>query len=192
MASKANRKSTSARKSKKRTTPILWGLAVALLVAGGAYYLLDTTDVSAKGALTYTAADIAHNKPFRAIHEMRAGPPIPFLPSGQPQPKIVVPKNYFDFGRVGAREVVKTKFLVRNEGEAPLTISRAYTSCSCTTANFTARIIPPGKATLVTLVFDAGFHDARGQTVKRGIIIENNDRDQPKVEIWTRAAVGWK
>ena len=58
-------------------------------------------------------------------------------------------------------------------------------------ADFTARVIPPGKAALVTLVFDAGFHDVRGQTVKRGIIIENNDRGKSKAEIWTRASVTW-
>ena len=52
-------------------------------------------------------------------------------------------------------------------------------------------MIPPGKAALVTLVLDAGFHDVRGQTVRRGIIIENNDRSNAKAEIWTRASVTW-
>ena len=94
---------------------------------------------------------------------MRAGPPIPFLPADQPQPKIILPDSHHDFGQVGAKAVVKRKFLVCNEGEAPLTISRAYTTCGCTVADFTARVIPPGKAALITLVFDAGFHDVRGQ-----------------------------
>jgi hypothetical protein len=56
-------------------------------------------------------------------------------------------------------------------------------------ADFSARIIPPGKAALITLIFDAGFHDVRGQVVKRGIVIENNDRKSSKAEIWVRAAV---
>jgi len=42
---------------------------------------------------------------------------------------------------------------------------------------------------IVTLVFDAGFHDVRGQTVRRGLIIENNDPDWPTVEIWAQASV---
>jgi Protein of unknown function (DUF1573) len=189
MSSKAHRLTMRTGKSKKGTNSLLWAIAAVLLAVGGAYYVLDTAGPSAQTALTYKAEDIAHSKPFRAIHEMRAGPPIPFLPAGQAQPKIAVPNNYFDFGSIGAKEVVRTNFLVRNEGAAPLTISRAYTSCGCTTADFSARVIPPGKAALVTLILDAGFHDVRGQTVKRGIIIENNDRNQPKVEIWTRAAV---
>ena len=46
-----------------------------------------------------------------------------------------------------------------------------------------------GKAALIKLIFDAGFHDVRGQVVKRGIIIENNDRKASRAEIWVRAAV---
>ena len=88
--------------------------------------------------------------------------------------------------------MVRRKFVIRNEGAAPLTIVRAYTTCGCTTAEFSARVIPPGKLAVVTLIFDAGFHDARGQTVDRGIIIENNDRDNSQAEIWTRAAVAWR
>ena len=70
-----------------------------------------------------------------------------------------------------------------------LTISRAYTTCGCTKAEFTSSIIPAGKVAIVTLVFDAGFHDVRGQTVRRGLIIENNDPDWPTVEIWAQASV---
>jgi hypothetical protein len=162
---------------------------VLLLVGGGGYYVLIDADPAAQAALNYAEEDVVSNRPFRAIHEMRAGPPIPFLPADQPQPKIAVPIDYYDFGQIGAKSVVKRKFLVRNEGDAPLTISRAYTTCGCTTADFTARVIPPGKAALVTLVLDAGFHDVRGKTVKRGIVIENNDREKSKAEIWVRASV---
>jgi hypothetical protein len=42
---------------------------------------------------------------------------------------------------------------------------------------------------MVTMRLDAGFHDVRGQTVRRGIIIENNDPKTPQVEIWAEASV---
>ena len=71
-----------------------------------------------------------------------------------------------------------------------MTISRAYTTCACTTAEISSEVIPPGKAVSVDLVFDAGFHDAAGQTVRRGIILENNDPDQPQAEFWVQADVG--
>ncbi|NLF66213.1 MAG: DUF1573 domain-containing protein [Chloroflexi bacterium] len=73
-----------------------------------------------------------------------------------------------------------------------MTISRAYTTCGCTTAEFSASVIPPGKAATVKVIFDAGFHDAAGQTVRRGVIMENNDPDQSQEEIWVQAAVNAK
>ena len=42
----------------------------------------------------------------------------------------------------------------------------------------------------IDLVYDAGFHDTAGQTVRRGLIIESNDPDQPQAEIWVQAQVG--
>ena len=70
-----------------------------------------------------------------------------------------------------------------------MTISRAYTTCGCTIADFTATVIPPGGHSIMTLVFDAGFHDAAGQSVRRGVLIENNDPDLPQLEIWIEANV---
>src|SRR5690606_38916554 len=102
------------------------------------------------------------------------------------------PESFYDFGRIGPQEVVEQTFVIRNEGQAPLTISRAYTTCGCTTAAFSASIIPPGKVATVRVIFDAGYHDAAGQTVRRGIIIENNDPDQSQTEIWVQAAVNPK
>jgi hypothetical protein len=37
--------------------------------------------------------------------------------------------------------------------------------------------------------FDAGFHDSAGQTVRRGVILETNDPEQPQVEMWIQADV---
>ena len=65
----------------------------------------------------------------------------------------------------------------------------AYTTCGCTTAEISADVIPPGKAVTIELVYDAGFHDTAGQTVRRGLIIESNDPDQPQAEIWVQADV---
>jgi hypothetical protein len=189
MAHTAHRKSARSRAAGKDSIPIHWIIIAVLVLAGVGMFVWAEAGPGAPAPLEYAQEEVAHDRPFRAIHEMRAGPPIPFLPADQPQPKIVVPSSFYDFGQIGAKAVVKRRFLVRNEGDAPLTISRAYTTCGCTVADFTARVIPPGKAALVTLILDAGFHDVRGQTVKRGIIIENNDRRKSKAEIWTRATV---
>lgn len=162
------------------------GLLLLLIGVGLAYTRSHRANVAAG---QFPGEVIATERPLVAVHDMGAPAPIPFLPKDGPQPAVDVPATFYDFGRVGAKDVVTRTFLVRNTGDAPLTISRAYTTCGCTTANISASVIPPGQAATVELIFDAGFHDAAGQTVRRGVILENNDPEQPQAEIWVQADV---
>lgn len=176
------------RHQRKSTFSIVAGLAGILLIIAAAYPLLQQRQ-SAAAAANYTEAVVARQGPFIAQHEMDAGPPIPFLPTGGPQPTIALSETSYEFGRIGPTDVVEHTFILRNDGDAPLTISRAYTTCGCTTAQFSASVIPPGEVASVKVVFDAGFHDSAGQTVRRGIIIENNDPNRSQAEIWVQATV---
>ncbi len=183
-------------RSQRRARPetklmVMIGIISVVVLALAAAYITWSGNSQAAPLFAYAAEDVVEEQPFTAVHEMGQGPEIPFLAADGPQPKIVVSEHFYDFGRIGARDIVQQTFAIRNDGDAPLTISRAYTTCGCTVADFTASAIPPGKVAEVTLIFDAGFHDSRGQTVRRGLIIENNDPTRPQVEIWTQAAVGW-
>lgn len=169
------------------------GIVGSLLLIAGGYGYWNNLQTAKAVLLKYSTEDIAKDKPLRAehVHAMAGhiGGKIPFLPKDQPQPKILVSQTLYDFGSVGPKDIVKQTFVIRNTGQGSLTISNAYTTCGCTTADFSSSVIPPGKVALVTVIFDAGFHDTRGQTVRRGIIIENNDPNQSKVEIWIKADV---
>lgn len=165
-------------------------LMLALVFLGGAVLLVALGVLLANRPRPTAAGDTVTGRPITAVHDMGNGPDIPFLPAGGPQPNITLAEAFYDFGRIGAKDVVTRSFLLRNDGEAPLTISHAYTTCGCTTATISADVIPPGKAATIELIFDAGFHDAAGQTVRRGLIIESNDPDQPQAEIWVQAEVG--
>jgi hypothetical protein len=170
---------------------------IALLLVGGILFLLGmliaagywSRSQATRTALAYEPQDVATEKPIQAIHEMGEGPAIPFLPKDGLQPRISLSERFYDFGQIGSTDVVQRTFVIRNNGDAPLTISRAYTTCGCTTAEISASVIPPGKVATVKLIFDAGFHETAGQTVRRGLIIENNDPGQPQAEIWVQAAV---
>ena len=135
--------------------------------------------------------DIVYEQPLFAIHEMDGTTvdQVAFLPKDGPQPKMVLSEDFHNFGSINPSDVVRYEFVIANQGDAPLTISRAYTTCGCTTAEFTGTVIPPGKVVIVTMILDAGYHDVRGQTVRRGIIIENNDPTNPQVELWAQASV---
>lgn len=177
------------RKERQRKAVTLAVLVVGLLLVGWGIYAYVTGQQVDQAAMAYTAADVVHDQPVSAVHEMGEGPPIPFLPRDQAQPAVLVPEKNYNFGNIGPQDVVEHKFIIRNNGEAPLTISRAYTTCGCTTAEISASVIPPGKVAEVTLVFDAGFHETAGQTVRRALIIENNDPRQSQAEIWIQATV---
>lgn len=178
------------RRQRVRRQSILIPIMVigALLILGAGWWLSKGRE-AAEATIAFTPEDITYESPLHAVHEMGGGPPIPFLPRGGPQPSIAVNQRYYDFGSLGPNDVVTRQFIIANNGEAPLTISRAYTTCGCTTADFTSAVIPPGKISIMTLRFDAGFHDVRGETVRRGVIIENNDPDRSTVEIWTQASI---
>ncbi|MGB5057822.1 MAG: DUF1573 domain-containing protein [Candidatus Promineifilaceae bacterium] len=162
-------------------------LLVGLLGLG--FSLFSYADGTAAETASYTSADVSVSQPIFAVHEMNDGPPIPFLPKNQPQPHIQIAETFYDLGTIGPRDVVEQSFIIRNTGEAPLTISRAYTTCGCTTAEISASIIPPGKVATVRLIFDAGFHETAGQSVRRGLMIENNDPEQSQAEVWIQADV---
>ncbi len=164
-------------------------VAAGILLLGAALVLNLSATPEAAGSMEYLPEDVAYERPILAVHEMNEGPPIPFLPRNQPQPEIQLPLKSFDFGAIGPQDVVEKEFIIRNTGEGPLTISRAYTTCGCTTAEISASVIPPGKVATVKLIFDAGFHDTAGQTVRRGLIIENNDPQRSQMEFWVQAQV---
>ncbi len=181
----------SSRRGKQQQTG-LWLIGIGIVVVVGVVALAISTLMGgqSEAALAYDPEDVVYDEGLYGVHEM--GPsetPIEFLPEGGPQPKLVIPQEYWDFGRVGPTDVVDHVFVLRNEGDAPLTISRIYTTCGCTTAELTARVIPPGKVALLKLIFDAGYHDVRGQRVRRGVVIESNDPKRSEVTVWAEAYV---
>ncbi|MBE2199517.1 MAG: DUF1573 domain-containing protein [Anaerolinea sp.] len=189
MKAKMYSKSMSKQKQHKRSWVPLALLAVGVLLLGWLLIASISAPPQATASMAYLPEDVAYEQPILAIHEMGEGPAIPFLPRNQPQPEIQVPEKSYNFGIVGPQDVVEREFIIRNVGDAPLTISRAYTTCGCTTAEISASVIPPGQVATIKLVFDAGFHDAAGQTVRRGLIIENNDPQRSQTEIWVQAQI---
>jgi len=189
-SSQPARRAPSRQRPRRHGLPAILTLALGALLMGVSWYLIVRPG-STQAGFTYSPADVVYAQPLHASHE--TGPssvnPITFPPKDGPQPKILVLEDFHNFGSIGPGKVVTHDFVIANQGEAPLIISRAYTTCGCTTADFSATVIPPGKVSLITLRLDAGFHDVSGQTVRRGVIIENNDPKNPQVELWVQASV---
>lgn len=185
----AAQKREQKRKSQKTAT-LLGGSVLVIFIIIALWASNVEASKPANHFVEYDSSLVVYDQPMQAIHEMNApSSPANLLTEGGPQPSIVIEQDFFDFKKVGATEVVQHEFVLTNEGDAPLVITSAFTTCACTTADFSGTIIPPGKIAIVTLTFDAGYHDARGQTVRRGLIMQTNDPMNPQVEVWTQAAV---
>ena len=187
---RAIRERARKRRRKQQLIPTLVMVGLGLALIGIAWYFVASPGAAQTG-VSYSPEDVVYDQPLHAIHEMTGSTvnQINFLPKDGPQPEIAVSEDFYNFGVIGPTDVVTHDFVIANVGEAPLTIYRAYTTCGCTTADFTSTVIPPGKVVVVTMTLDAGYHDVRGQTVRRGIIIENNDPRNPQVELWAQATV---
>lgn len=184
-------KYTNRRKPPQKKTTSGSIMPMALLLVGAILIIfgLLVSYIGGNESAAYAEEDVATNRAILAVHEMGEGPSIPFLDKNGPQPAIAIPEDSYSFGSIGAKDIVTHDFIIRNEGDAPLTISRAYTTCGCTTAEISATIIEPGQVATVKIIFDAGFHEAGGQSVRRGLILENNDPRRSQAEIWIQADV---
>lgn len=162
-------------------------LVLALLLYGILTWSTDNSKIQ------YKPADVVYGEKIHAVHNMGLGSVSQtstyFLTSLSANPEIRLSEIFYDFGEVNTQQVLTRTFVIANLGKSPLVILRAYTTCGCTVADFTASEIPPGKVALMTLQFNTGFHDMRGTTVRRGVVIETNDPDHPIQEIWVQASV---
>jgi hypothetical protein len=146
-----------------------------------------------KTSIHFTPADVIYGEKIRAVHDIgtvrfsRYDGNYPADPKVNPE--IRLSENFYDFGEANPQQILTRTFVIANTGQTPLVIRHAYTTCGCTIADFTATEIPPGKVALMTLQFDTSFHDMRGTTVRRGVIVETNDPTLPVQEIWIQASI---
>jgi hypothetical protein len=144
-------------------------------------------------SIQYNAGNVVYGQKIHAVHVIDANDALPrpdfSAAASSVKPEMRLSETYYNFGSVDDRQILSRTFVIANSGQTALVIRRAYTTCGCTTADFTASKIPPGKIALMTLQFDAAYHDMRGTTVRRGVMIETNDPDQPTQEVWIQASV---
>jgi hypothetical protein len=116
----------------------------------------------------------------------------------------------FDFGRISmAKGNVSHRYSIQNSGAAPLTITKIFTSCMCTTATLTTRSakqigpfgmpghgllasiserLAPGESAKVDVVFDPAAHGPAGVGPTHRIVTVMNDAGLA-LELHLRAVV---
>jgi hypothetical protein len=97
-----------------------------------------------------------------------------------PAPKLVCPDPVFRFGERHGHEDVDHVFLLRNEGERALEITKVQATCGCTVARIGARQIPPGGETTVRARLSL---KGRRGVLRKNIVVHSNDPDKPRLDL---------
>jgi len=100
--------------------------------------------------------------------------------AGQKFPRVKVDEPHHNFGRMERGREKSHKFVIRNIGDAPLTLTVGQTSCKCTLSEVESGAIPPGESTHVKIEWSA---KADQGPFRQTATIHTNDPQQPDVEL---------
>lgn len=94
---------------------------------------------------------------------------------------ITFEKKNFDFGKVHEGDgKITTIFTFKNEGNAPLAVSRVQASCGCTTPTWSKEPIEPGKSGSVTVTYNP---EGRPGVFTKTITVYSNAAEEQAVLI---------
>jgi len=70
-----------------------------------------------------------------------------------PYPKAVVDEPLYKFGEMAVGQSLSHKFILKNEGEAPLEVKKGATTCKCTMSAMKDNTVDPGKSIEIELTW---------------------------------------
>ena len=98
-----------------------------------------------------------------------AAPASPDLPA----PRLVIDAPVFEGGEFPPGAAFTHEFVIRNEGQAPLTIEEAQAGCSCAVVRYD-RTISPGGSGRVAVTIDV-YREWAGRELRRTFWLISND-----------------
>lgn len=100
----------------------------------------------------------------------------PESPTKSGSSRIVFAEPVYDFGTVEQGDLVTHPFKFTNQGQGDLRIEQVKTSCGCTAAVTSSKVIPPGGEGAISATFDTSrFFGKKARTIS----VYSNDPIQP-------------
>jgi hypothetical protein len=106
--------------------------------------------------------------------------------AGCSPPTVRVDQDTFDFGEVEQNGVVEHIFKIYNDGNEELEITHTKSTCGCTVASPSKKVIKPGDFSEVKVTFHAG--QRKGNQVKK-VFVVTNDPANPKTTLTLSGSV---
>jgi hypothetical protein len=108
------------------------------------------------------------------------GEDFPPLAKKPPYPKAVIKDTEFEFGRMEVGEERVHDFVIHNEGEAPLLLTKGPTTCQCTVSDLETGQIEAGGSARITLKWKPV---AQAEQFSKGAEIRTNDPDHRSIQL---------
>lgn len=86
--------------------------------------------------------------PSKAVEDDR-----PKVSETGPYPKAVVDEELYKFGEMAVGQSLSHKFVLKNEGEAPLEVKKGNTTCKCTLSEMKDNAVAPGESIEIELIW---------------------------------------
>jgi uncharacterized cupredoxin-like copper-binding protein len=93
-------------------------------------------------------------------------------------PKIYVPSTKIDFGDIPQGKIVKSQFVITNNGGDLLKIERVISSCGCTVVEPEKKELKPGESTTAAVEFNSTGRVGKQQ---KHVTIISNDKEKPQL-----------
>jgi hypothetical protein len=107
-------------------------------------------------------------------------------PTHTPAPKAVTPRTEFKFEVMEMHSQGTYQFLIRNEGDAPLKLEVASTSCKCTAGTVDGQPIEPGESTFVAMTWNTG---SQTRYYKQWATIKTNDPNRREISFYVEGPI---
>ena len=102
------------------------------------------------------------------------------------KPKLVFEQEMYNFGDIKEGDVVGKYIHFRNEGTAPLVLSKVIANCGCLDVKYPDKPVRPGEKGKLEVIFDTnGFYGRQVKFVK----IFSNDSSSTEKELMIYATV---
>lgn len=110
----------------------------------------------------------------------------PTIGKSEPAPKLVCDEPVYQFGRVDQSAVITNVFVIRNDGDTTFVAGMPRTTCSCTKARLSKRMIGPGETAELTAVFSAA---RRMGEQRKSIVLPPAGSDVPALKFYMQGFV---
>jgi len=94
--------------------------------------------------------------------------------NSKPGPVMEIEPKEHDFGGVKQDQKLVHEFTVNNVGSEDLEIRRISTSCGCTAAILTKRIVKPGESTTLEVILETRKYKG---VIDKSVSVASNDRE---------------